>query len=77
MRELTAKEIIKEMDSHFTCKTKASEALGIKLHVLRALSARVKGVDSYPKIANRKNLIALAKALNFKVVDPEKIYIED
>lgn len=77
MKEISAQEIIREMDMRFTCKTHAATALGIKKHILRALSARAKGGSGYPRIANRKNLVTLAKALGYKVVNPEAIYIED
>jgi len=77
MKELTPQEIIREMDMRFTCKTHAADALGIKKHILRALSARAKGGSGYPRIENRKNLVRLALALGFPVIDPEKIYIQD
>lgn len=77
MKELTAIEIIREMDMRYTCKTHAAAALGIKNHILRALSARAKGGSGYPRIANRKNLVTLAKALGYKVINPEAIYVED
>ena len=77
MRELTPSEIVREMDMQFTCKTHAAKELGMKVHILRALSAHAKGGTGYPRTANRKNLIALAKALGFKVINTEKIYVED
>ena len=76
MKEISAQEIIREMDMRYTCKTHAAAALGIKKHILRALSARAKGGSGYPRIANRKNLVTLAKALGYKVVNPEAIYVE-